>query len=138
MRARKIGHVIVSTANDRPWSQYFCCMSFTNREFLRKNPIASKRAVRALLKADKICATEPELAARIIVNRGFTNSYEYALQTMRDIPYGRWREYSPEDTLRFYSLRLHEESMIKASPPKLLAAGTDWRILNELKKELKG
>ena len=26
LRARKIGHVIVNSAVDRPWSQYFCCL----------------------------------------------------------------------------------------------------------------
>jgi len=138
MRAKKIGHVVVNTATDKPWSQYFCCMAFSSREFVRRNPVATKRAIRAILKADRICALEPEMAARTMVNRGFTNSYEYALQTMKDIPYGRWREYSAEDTIRFYALRLHEAGMIKTSPQKLIAQGTDWRFLNELKKELKG
>jgi NitT/TauT family transport system substrate-binding protein len=36
------------------------------------------------------------------------------------------------------ALRLHEAGMIKAPPQKILAQGTDWRFLNELKKELKG
>jgi hypothetical protein len=27
--------------------------------------------------------------------------------------------------------------MIKSSPEKIIAQGTDWRFLNELKKELK-
>jgi NitT/TauT family transport system substrate-binding protein len=138
MRARKIGHVVVNTAIDKPWSQYFCCLMFSNREFVRRNPVATKRAIRAILKADRICATEPELAARTIVGRGFTRSYDYALQTMKDVPYGRWREYSHEDTIRFYALRLHEAGMIRSSPAKLIAQGTDWRFLNELKKELKG
>ncbi|MGH7311101.1 MAG: hypothetical protein ACREK6_20670 [Candidatus Rokuibacteriota bacterium] len=31
-----------------------------------------------------------------------------------------------------------EAGMIKSSPNKLIAQGTDWRFLNELKKELKG
>jgi len=57
---------------------------------------------------------------------------------MRELPYGKWREYDPEDTIRFYTLRLHEVGMIKSSPQKILAQGTDWRFLNELKKELKG
>ena len=43
----------------------------------------------------------------------------------------------PEDTVRFYALRLHEAGMIKSSPQKILAQGTDWRIWQELKKELK-
>jgi NitT/TauT family transport system substrate-binding protein len=50
----------------------------------------------------------------------------------------RWRDYDSEDTLRFYALRLHEAGMIKSSPQKIIAQGTDWRFLNELKKELKG
>jgi NitT/TauT family transport system substrate-binding protein len=56
---------------------------------------------------------------------------------MRASAYTRWREANPEDTLRFYALRLHEVGMIKTSPEKLIAQGTDWRFLNELKKELK-
>jgi NitT/TauT family transport system substrate-binding protein len=34
-------------------------------------------------------------------------------------------------------LRLREAGVIKATPQKILADGTDWRSLNELKKELK-
>ena len=57
---------------------------------------------------------------------------------MKKIPYGKWREYDPADTLRFYALRLHEAGIIKSSPQKILSQGTDWRFLTELKKELKG
>jgi NitT/TauT family transport system substrate-binding protein len=103
LRAKKIGHVIVSTATDRPWSQYFCCMLVGNREFVRKHPVATKRALRAILKAEQICALEPERVARDIVDRGFTKSYDFALQTMKDVPYGRWRQYNPEDAVRFYA-----------------------------------
>ena len=69
--------------------------------------------------------------------RGFTPSYDYALQTLNEVPFGKWREYEPTDTVRFYAFRLHEAGMIKSSPQKLIAQGTDWRFLNELKKELK-
>ena len=129
LRAKNIGHVIVNSAADRPWSQYFCCMVATNREFARKNPVATKRALRAILKATDICALEPERAARIIVDGGFTKEYRYALQTMKDVPYDKWREYDPEDTVRFYALSLHDIGMIKTSPKKLIAQGTDWRFL---------
>jgi NitT/TauT family transport system substrate-binding protein len=88
--------------------------------------------------ATDVCALEPERVAHTIVDRGFTQSYEYALQTMREVPYGRWREYDPEDSVRFYSLRLYEVGMIKSTPHKIIAQGTDWRFLTELKKELKG
>ena len=109
-----------------------------NRAFVQKHPVATKRALRAILKGADICALEPERAAQQLVTRGFTPRYDYALQSMKEVPYGKWREYEPEDTVRFYALRLHEVGMIKSSPQKLLAQGTDWRFLNELKKELKG
>jgi NitT/TauT family transport system substrate-binding protein len=56
----------------------------------------------------------------------------------RFVPYSRWREDDPEETVRFYALRLHEVGIMKSSPQKMIAQGTDWRFLNELKKEMKG
>ena len=109
-----------------------------HREFARKHPVAAKRAVRAIIKAEQICGLEPERVARDMVAQGFTKSYDYALQAMRDIPYGRLWQYDPEDAVRFYALRLHEAKVIEATPQRLIAEHTDWRFLNELKKELKG
>ena len=63
--------------------------------------------------------------------------YDYAFQALSEVPYDKWREYDPEDTIRFYALRLHEVGMVKSSPQKIIAEGTDWRFLNELKRELK-
>jgi NitT/TauT family transport system substrate-binding protein len=137
LRARHIGHSILNTALDRPWSQYFCCMLGGNREFVRKYPVATKRVLRAFLKAADLCTTEPKGAAQQLVDRGFTSRYDYAVQALGDIPYDKWREYDPEDTIRFYALRLHEVGFIKSSPQKIIADSTDWRFLNELKRELK-
>ena len=138
LRAKKIGHVVLNSMVDRPWSQYFCCLAAANREFVRKHPAATKRALRAILKAADNAAREPAQAARFLVDKGYTRNYDYALDALKDIPYGKWREFDPEDTVRFYALRLHEIGMIKSSPQKIIAQGTDWRILRELKKELKG
>ena len=137
LRTRKIGHVIVNSAIDRPWSQYFCCMLTGNRDFVRTHPIATKRVLRAILKAADYCVSDPAGAARQIVDRGFTARYDYALQTLNEVPYNRWRDYDPEDTIRFYALRLREAGMIKSNPNKIIADATDWRFLNQVKRELK-
>jgi NitT/TauT family transport system substrate-binding protein len=137
LRARGIGHVIVNTAADRPWSQYYCCMLGGNPEYVRNRPVATKRALRAVLKAADLCAADPASAARRIVDRGFTPSYDYALQTLSENSYDKWREYDPEDTMRFYALRLHDTGLIKSTPNKIIAENTDWRFFNELKRELK-
>ena len=138
LRARQIGHVILNSSVDRPWSQYFCCLVAGNQEFVRKHPVATKRALRAMMKAADLCAVEPERAARFLVDKGYVQRYDYALQTMQDVPYNRWREYDAEDTVRFYALRLYEAGLIKSTPQKIIAQGTDWRFFNALKKELKG
>ncbi|MGH6895108.1 MAG: ABC transporter substrate-binding protein [Geminicoccaceae bacterium] len=137
LRDRNIGHVIVNSAVDRPWSQYFCCMLAGNTGFINKHPVATKRVLRAILKATDLCVSEPMWVAQQMVDEGFTARLDYALQTLNEVPYGKWREYDPEDTMRFYALRLHEAGMVKSSPNKILAEGTDWRFLNEIKRELK-
>jgi NitT/TauT family transport system substrate-binding protein len=137
LRARNVGRVILNMALDQPWSQYFCCIVYGNRNFVRAHPVATKRFLRAILKAADMCATEPERAARRLVEGGFTERYDYALQTLTEVPYDRWREFDPADAMRFYALRLHEVGMIQSSPNKIIAEGTDWSFLNELKRELK-
>jgi NitT/TauT family transport system substrate-binding protein len=137
LHARGFNHVVVRTALDPPWSQYFCCVLAGNRQFVAKYPGATKRVIRAFLKAADLCASDPERAARRLVDGGFVERYDDALQTLKDNPYGRWRDYDAEDTVRFYALRQHELGMIKKTPQKIIAESTDWRFLNELKRELK-
>ena len=137
LRARNVGHVIVNWSTDLPWSQYFCCMLVGNSEFVRKYPVATKRVLRAILKAADLCVSEPKRVARLLVEKGYTANYDYALQAMSDVRYDLWREYDPEDSLRFYALRMREAGFIKSGPNKLIAGHTDWRFLDELKRELK-
>ena len=137
LRARQAGHVILRTAVDQPWSQYFCCMLLGSREYIRRFPVASKRTLRAVLKAADLCAAEPQRAARRLVEGGFTERYDYAVRTLSDVPFGNWHEFDAEDSIRFYALRMHEAGLIKSSPQKIIVNGTDWRFLNEVKRELK-
>jgi len=108
-----------------------------NNDYVRKYPLATKRALRAILKAADLCATEPARVARRLVDGGFTDRYDDALQMLTDLPYDKWREYDAEDTVRFYALRLYEAAMIKSDPKKIIADSTEWRFLDEVKRELK-
>ena len=137
LRARHIGRVIFDTAVDRPWSQYFCCMLAGNPEFVRRHPVATKRAMRAILKATDLCASDPGSATRMLVDGRFTSRFDYALQTLKDVRYDVWREYDTEDAVRFWALRMREAGFIKSTPQKIIAENTDWRLLDELKRELK-
>ena len=116
LRARNIGRVILSTTTDKPWSEYFCCMVFGNRDFVRAHPVATKRYLRAVLKATDFCADRAGDGRAASGRCRLHARYDYALQTLTEIPYDSWREFDPEDTMRFYALRLHEAGMIKSSP----------------------
>ena len=56
-------------------------------------PIAQTRR---LLKAFDLCASQPEQAARVILDRSFTERDEFALQTLNENPYGNWRGYDAD------------------------------------------
>ena len=107
-----------------------------NREFVRRYPVATKRVLRAILKATDLCATEPARAVQQLADRGLSARGDYALQTLSENGYN-WREYDAEDTIRWYALRLREAGFIKSSPQKIIADGTDWHFLDELKRELR-
>jgi NitT/TauT family transport system substrate-binding protein len=129
--------MIVDMARDKPWRNYYCCMVVGNTGYVRKYPVATKRVLRAILKATDLCSTEPMRAARRLVEGGFAKNYDYARQFLPEIQYASWRELDPEDSLRFYALWLHEFGEINSTPNKIIAEGTDWRFLNEVKRELK-
>jgi NitT/TauT family transport system substrate-binding protein len=63
--------------------------------------------------------------------------YPIWLGVMNGVDYARWRVATPQDTIRFFAWRLHEIGVVKSDPSRLVAEGTDWRFLNEFKRELK-
>jgi NitT/TauT family transport system substrate-binding protein len=137
IRARKLGHVVVSGILDRPWSQYFCCILAGRADYVERYPIATKRVLRALLKGADICVSNPQLVARQLIADKRVTNYDYTANMLAEIPYAKWREFEPEDTLTFLALRLREAGVINSSPRDIIANGTDWRFLNELRRELK-
>lgn len=139
LRAAGIGHTLVDTNVDRPWSQYFCCMILGRRDFIRNNPIATRKVIRSILRANDLVSQDPEMAAQLLVDRKLrkADDQEFMAQAFREIPYDKWRHYSPEDTIRFWALRLKELGIIKHSPQEYISKNTDWSHLASLKGELK-
>ena len=136
LRARKVGHVIVNTTTDKPWSQYFCCMVVGNTDSsatIPSPPSASCEPFSSPTTSAPPNRSEPRSSWSIADSPSTTTTpCRRCRAAVR-----QWREFDAEDSLRFFGLRLHEAGMIKSSPNALLAEGTDWRFLNELKRELK-
>src|SRR4026207_1674609 len=80
LRAKHIGKVVFSSLADRPWSQYFCCLVSANKDFMRKHPVATKRALRAILKAGDLCASDPERAVSAYAKLAYPVNTVYARQ----------------------------------------------------------
>lgn len=150
LRAKKIGHVLFNSLVDQPWSRYFCCVVTASRDFIAKNPVATLRATRAILKGNDQAVADPERSARFLVDRGYAASYEYALATIAGsrgtgsvgtgahaghFVTAQWNDVDPEDTLRFYALRLHEVELVKGTPERIIADGIDRRFLDKLRKD---
>jgi len=46
-------------------------MIVANRDFAEENPVATRRAMRALFKAADVCAQDSERVARYMVTKGY-------------------------------------------------------------------
>lgn len=136
LQKANIGHVLIDNALDKPWSQYFCCMIAGRPDYIKTYPYATRRVLRAILLSADLCASNPDYAAQQLHDRGFITDLEYARETLASTRH-QWRGYDAEDSVRFYALRMRELEIIKSNPEQVIANGTDWRFLEELKQELK-
>jgi NitT/TauT family transport system substrate-binding protein len=133
-----IGHTLVDTNVDRPWSQYYCCMIIGRRDFIKNNPVATKKVIRSILRANDMVAQDPSMAAQMLIDWKLrkADDQKFVAQAFREIPYEKWRDYNPEDTIRFWALRLKELGMIKYTPQEIMDKNTDWSHISSLKSEM--
>ena len=137
LRARKIGHSILDTRIDRPWANYYCCALAASGDYANNYPVATKRVLRAILKSIDLCSSAPEAVARQLADRGLADNYELLAHSLAEVGYDRWRDFDTDDAIRFYTLRMREVGMSKANPADVIADGTNWQFLNEIKREMK-
>ena len=138
LRLKGIGKIVISSVTDPPWSNYYCCTAVTTRDWMEKHPAATRRALRAVLKGADVVTNDPDGTARLMVERGYSNNFNYTCDILKEIPYNRiWQDFDPVDSVRFYALRMKQAGLIESTPEEILKKGTDFRYLNELKLELK-
>src|SRR5438105_1349465 len=130
------GNVILDTMTDKPWSLYECCHLVANRDWARQNPIATKRATRAVMRATNRAAKDHAGAARDSIASGFPKEESLVVAAMNMCKYN-WRDVEPTETARFFALRLAEAKVIKSTPQEIIDRGTDFAFLPQLRSELK-
>jgi len=57
-------------------------------------------------------------------------------EVIRDLSYD-WRELDPEETLRFFALRLADAKLITMTSQQIIAQGSDFAYMRQLRTELK-
>jgi len=136
------GTVILDTTMDKPWSQYYCCQLVANRDWAQRYPVATKRVTRAVCRAADLVAKDRASAAHQYVAGGFFSTTPAATdedivnEVIGDLSYD-WRELDPEDTLRFFALRLADAKLVKLTPQELISRGSDFAYMRQLRTELK-
>jgi NitT/TauT family transport system substrate-binding protein len=96
---------------------------------------------RAILRATDVVAKDKPRAAHEYVVRGFyatasPTDEDITNEVIRDLSYD-WRELDPEETLRFFALRLADAKLIKSTPQQIIAQASDFAFMRQMRTELK-
>ena len=132
------GHLIHNQIMDQPWSQTACCFLVVREEWYRANPVAAKRAVRAVLRsADGQTASRFDAVKRV-TDRGLFGgpaNFDNVLYAASMVP-ANWRDLDMERSLRFYAQLLADVGLLKVSVEDIVRT-LDRRLLEELRAELR-
>ena len=132
------GHVIFMQTNDEPWSRLDCCVVATTQDWYRANPIAAKRAMRAILRTADALTADRAAAAKLATDKGLfggANNFNNVRNAVNMLKFN-WRDLDADKSLRVSGALLADTGLMKISVDEL-AKSLDLRILRELKTELK-
>jgi NitT/TauT family transport system substrate-binding protein len=133
------GHLVLEQAMDAPWSQQDCCVITTTTDWLKANPIAAKRALRAIYRAADTLPKDRADAAKVATDKGLfggSKNVELVRGAANMVPYD-WRTYDVAASMRFHAQLLNAVSLIKFTPDEAVTKATDLRFAKELAVEIK-
>jgi len=132
------GKAIFTQVMDEPWKSTNCCCIIASEPWYRANPIAAKRAMRAIYRTADALPADRADAAKLATDKGLFGGAP-ALANVREaanmVPLD-WRTYDLEKAIRFYAPLLTDVGVLKTSADDLVKA-VDLKIFKELSTELK-
>ena len=75
--------------------------------------------------------------AQVLVEQGYTTRFDYAFKELRELAATCGGITMPRTRYGSTGNKLHEAGLIKSIRQKSIDKHTNWRFLNELKRELK-
>jgi NitT/TauT family transport system substrate-binding protein len=133
------GHVVLDQAMEKPWSEQNCCMLTTTTAWLKANPIATRRALRAIYRAADSLPKDRIDAAKVAAEKGLFGgpaNIELVRGAANMVPYD-WRDYDVSESMRFHAKLMSAVNLSKLTPEETITKSTDLRFAKELATELK-
>jgi NitT/TauT family transport system substrate-binding protein len=132
------GKIIHSQVMDEPYKSTNCCFVVASEQWYQANPIAAKRAMRAIYRTADALPVDRNDAAKAATDNGLFGGAP-ALANVREaanmVPL-EWRTYELEKAIRFYAPLMRDAGVLTTSDAELIKA-VDIRIYKELSAELK-
>lgn len=132
------GHVVLDQAMEAPWSQEVCCVLTTTTDWAKANPVAAKRALRAIYRAaDSIPMDRADLA-KVATDSGlFGGAKNVAVVrgAANMVPYD-WRNYDLAESTRFHAKLLNQVGLSKMTPDEAVTRATDLLFSQQLRREI--
>lgn len=132
------GKMINSQVMDEPWASTNCCFVVANEQWYRANPIAARRAMRAIYRSADALPKDRADAAKAATDKGLFGGAA-AVANVREaanmVPLD-WRSYDLEKAVRFYTPLLASAGVLKTSVEDLIKT-IDVKMYKELATELK-
>ena len=132
------GHLIHSQTMDEPWSKLDCCILVTSEDWYRANPIAAKRALRAIYRSADALGDDRAAAAKLATDKGLFGgaaAYANVREAANMVPLA-WRESDPEKSVRFFAPLLTDTGLMKITVDDVLRT-LDVRDLRDIQADLK-
>jgi len=133
------GIVVLDQAMELPWSQQNCCSLTTTTAWLRANPVAAKRALRAIYRAADSLPKDRADAAKVATDKGLfggANNVQLVRGAANMVPY-EWRKYDVAESMRFHAKLLNTVGLLMLTPDEAVTKATELRFAKELATELK-
>jgi NitT/TauT family transport system substrate-binding protein len=133
------GHVVLDQAMDAPWSKENCCVLTTTTAWANANPVAVKRALRAIYRAADGMPTDRADIAKVATDRGlFGGAPDVALvRGAANMVSYDWRNYDAAESMRFHVKLLNQVGLVKMTPDESVTKALDLRVERQLQTELK-
>ena len=130
-----IGHTILSTTLDPPWSDHMCCVLIAHTPWMEKNPEALRRVIKATYLAAAAVDADPPGMAKVLIDKGYAKNLPATTLALAKIPWLKFKFHHPEETIIYYAEDLYNFGITTHDADWILE-GCDWSYYEDVLEEM--